>query len=291
MAKKRYDKGALFNDYLLTLWRGMEHIESVFGVKGLLDQVFGVEAPKGGAGELHDLSQITPTAMAHVEKSCAWVNMSELYDYAVEGLLVDGRQAEELVLYGQEILLALSTEGSSPCQEWTDIVSMGDARFGLHDGASISPEKIALLANVDLRTVRNAISAGELNAEKIMGVMLVDHESAIRWLHGRRGFKPTRIINMQDVDLQEIDSALALATLLKERRQKLALDEHRDILPSAHPAVNDQILNDLEEGLFALPLDAAFPLADFYRLERTDFLRALMRCFYPEQYKALASNA
>jgi hypothetical protein len=291
MAKKRYDKQALFNDYLRALWQGMEHIESTFEVKGLCAQVFGEKTTEQGRMGSYELDQISANARAHVEESDAWRTLSGLYDYAVDGLLHDGDYAEDLVLFGQEILAALIMEESAPCREWFEIVAMGDARFGLQDGTSETPERLALLANVDIRTVRNAISAGELSATKVMGDLHVEHDSAVRWLHGRRGFKPTRIINMQGVNLHEVKSPLVLATLLKERRAALKLDDHRDILPPAHPAANDQVLNDLEDGIFTLTLDAAFPLADFYQLERTEFLKTLMRCFYPEQYKALTGAA
>ncbi|MFW5453942.1 hypothetical protein [Thioalkalivibrio sulfidiphilus] len=291
MAKKRYDKQALFNDYLLALWQGMAHIESTFQVSGLCGQVFGGHMPERNTSDFEGDSVFGPEARDHVEASDAWRTLSGLYDYAVDGLLEHGSHAEDLVLFGQEILQVLSTEHSSPSDAWFDIVAMGDARFGLHDGSSISPERLALLANVDLRTVRNAISAGELDAMKVMGEQHIEHDSAVRWLHGRRGFKPTRIINMRGVALEEVTSPLALASLLRERREKLKLDEHRDILPPAHPAASAQILNDLEDGVFTLTLDAAFPLANFYQLDRTEFLKTLMRCFYPEQYKALTGAA
>jgi hypothetical protein len=291
MANKRYDKQTLFNDYLLALWQAMDHIESTFEVKGLCEQVFGEKLPHQNHWHSYELDRISANARAHVEASDAWKTLSGLYDYAVDGLLHGGDYAEDLVLFGQEILAALTMEESAPCREWFEIVAMGDARFGLQDGTSDTPERLALLANVDVRTVRNAISAGDLTTKKVMGTLMIEHESAVKWLHGRRGFKPTRIINMQGVNLHEVSSPLVLSTLLKERRAALKLDDHRDILPPAHPAANDQVLNDLEDGNFTLTLDAAFPLADFYQLERTEFLKALMRCFYPEQYKALASTA
>lgn len=287
MATKRYDKQALFDDYLLALWRGLEHIESTFGVEGICRQVFGGEAPVGDPEAADAISGISDAARAHVEASGAWRVLSSLYDYAFEGLLRHGDHPEDIVHLGNEVLDALTTEHSSPSEEWSELVAMGDARFGIHDGYPVTPEKLALLANVDIRTVRNAISAGDLAASKVMGTLLVEHESAIKWLRGRRGFKPTRIINMQGVDLRDTHSPLDLAALLKERRRSLKLDETRDTLPPSHPAANDQVLNDLEDGVFTPSLDAAYPLADFYQLERTEFLNALMRCFYPDQYQAL----
>lgn len=290
MAKKRYDKDALFNDYLLALWQAMEHIERTFEVQGISEQVLGERPPEEGRSGTYDLALLSANARSHVEHSKSWGILSGLYDYAVDGLLSDGDFAEDLVLYGKEILSVLIVEDSSPCQEWFDIVLMGDTRFGLHGGGQFLPESLAMLANVDVRTVRNAISAGDLDARKVMGDLWIEHDSALRWLQRRRGFKPTRIINMRGVDLKEIASPLVMAAFLKERREKLKLNDHRDTLPPAHPATNDQTLKNLEDGIFTLTLDAAFPLADFYQLERIDFLKALMRCFYPEQYKALTEN-
>jgi hypothetical protein len=47
------------------------------------------------------------------------------------------------------------------------------------------------------------------------------------------------------------------------------------------------VFQEVERGIFNLPLDSVFHLADFYRLDRKVMLSCVMRIFYPEQLQAL----
>jgi hypothetical protein len=46
----------------------------------------------------------------------------------------------------------------------------------------------------------------------------------------------------------------------------------------------------LEAGVFALPLDAVFPVADFYQVDRKAFLECVMRVFFYEELRMLDSR-
>jgi hypothetical protein len=44
-------------------------------------------------------------------------------------------------------------------------------------------------------------------------------------------------------------------------------------------------------GVFNLPLDTVRPLADFYQLNRTDFLFSVMKVFYEDQHRTLTKKS
>jgi hypothetical protein len=58
-----------------------------------------------------------------------------------------------------------------------------------------------------------------------------------------------------------------------------------------HPLVDAKALNELEMGVFKLPLDTVTPLADFYQIDRRDFLVTVMKVFYEDQYRVLAETS
>ncbi len=60
--------------------------------------------------------------------------------------------------------------------------------------------------------------------------------------------------------------------------------------PVRHTSVNAGVLTQLESGVFALPLDAVFPLADFYGLPQHAFLECLMRVFFRTEFDAIIEH-
>ena len=285
---KLFDKEKLFLNYLSVAQQVFSALEAIFAVDGVCAQIFGDECDDQVLDP--DGRHLSEDVKARVRRSGAWQTVSALFDYAVDGVLSGGVDPAEIVMGGAEVLSYLETENVGPAEEWTDVTRLGDGRFALDQGESLDIERVALLANVHVRTVRNAISAGELVAEKVLGSTMVDNASARRWLNDRRGFIPTTIRDAGSAQIEEANSPPALAALVRQRREELDLDASRNVLAPSHPAQNDQILQDLERGMFSAPLDAAFPLADFYQFDRVQFLRAIMRCFFPEQLKVLAET-
>jgi hypothetical protein len=57
-----------------------------------------------------------------------------------------------------------------------------------------------------------------------------------------------------------------------------------------HSSVNQDAINQLESGVFTLPLDAVFPIADFYQVSRKEMLECVMRVFFSEELSMLASD-
>lgn len=266
-------KEKLFDNFHLAALHSFQALESQYGVSGLCDQVFGRD---------HE----GPQSKDQLRASDAWLTLSALFDYAVDGVQYDAH-AEDIVIGGAEVLSLATSENSHPSDEWHQIVAMGDGRFALDAGDSVMIEKIALLANVDIRTVRNAISAGELAAEKVGGVTFVENASARAWLLTRKGFRPTVLGDNVGTSMESIASPAEFGAFLGRQRAKVGGGDEGRKLTVFHRSVNAQELAKLEAGIFCMPLDAVFPIADFYQVGRRDLLDCVMRVFFRDELDML----
>lgn len=270
-------KERLFAEFHLTALHSFKALESQFGVSGLCDQVFGQDAE----GE---------QSRDHLRASGAWATLSALFDYAVDGVQI-GVHADDIVIGGAEVLSLATSENSYPSKEWSQIVAMGDGRFSLDAGDSVSIETVALLANVDIRTVRNAISAGELVAEKVGKETSIENASARTWLHTRKGFRPTVAGHNADTSMEDIATPAQFGAFLSRQRAKIGADDGGKKLTVFHRSVTAQELAKLEAGIFSMPLDAVFPLADFYQVGRRELLDSVMRVFFRDEFDMLMDRA
>lgn len=242
-------------------------------------------------------------AKDHFRESNAWKELSELYEYAVNGVVAyeyDANYADRsyIVTNGAAIIEVLSTGVGRLSPEWTEIYFMADGRFGLDGGSSISLAKLALLARVDLRTVRNAVSAGQIatyKEDKIneQDTVFAENASARRWLLGRKGFKPTLRTNLEREQIGDINSPAGFGSFMAQQRKEVEeILDADDIAKRSvnHSSVNQDAINQLEAGIFTLPLDAVFPIADFYQVSRKAMLDCVMRVFFSEELSMLASD-
>lgn len=291
MAKKTH-KEQLFESSFYATQATLEVLESHFLIH-VMDQAF------GGA----DIATEEQKAKEHFRASNAWRELSALYEYAINGVVdseYDTQYADRsyIVTNGAAIIEVLSSGEGRLSPEWTEIYTMGDGRFCLDGGERISLLKLALLARVDLRTVRNAASAGHLvtcKEEKMLeqDTVFAENASARRWLLGRKGFKPTLLTNLEREQIGEINSPSGFGSFLAQQRKDVeeVLDA-ADIAKRSvnHPSVNQGAINQLESGVFTLPLDAVFPIADYYQVSRKEMLECVMRVFFSEELSMLASD-
>lgn len=282
----------LFEDFFVNMVSTTERLERLFDLTGIQEQIFGRQIT------LHDPSLAGPRERLRANRS--WLLMSELYEFAVDGVSRVGTKDSQsdgessLVIDAGEIIALLTGEVFGPDAEWHQIVKMADGRVALAEGMAIDVERVALLANVDVRTVRNAISSGALPAED----GLISCSDARAWLLGRKGFKPTVHVREHAQALPEVDSAERFGALLRQCRIRRVYevvpnaeavhDPMAVELPlDAYPGLTKDTLREVESGVFRLPLTHTTPLADFYGLPREEFLRCVMRVFFPEQLAIL----
>lgn len=272
-----YDPDQMFMDFFRSTQEALSLLEVLFGVDGACDQVLG-----GGPPAAQQQSLLA---------SPAWGTLTRLREYALLGRL-GGRETQDIVIDGANVLALVTTENVRPEESWRRILAMADARSGLDNGDPVELGRVALLANVDVRTVRNAVSSGELLSTKEGGLQFIDNASARRWLAGRRGFKPTEVDDGSlTLAVGSVATPVQFAALLASRRKDLALDARDSKLVVLHPAVSPPALAKLEAGVFSLPLDAVFPVADFYQLPRKEFLACVMRVFFRAELDALVGLA
>lgn len=264
-----YTKESLFNDFYRSTKETLNCFELHFGISNLNEQVLGID-PESEETRLRQLH--------------SWKSLSNLYDYAVDGL----EQTEDpmdTVLGGAEALSLVTIEMNQPSSAWDSIVRMADGRYALEEGMGMDPHNVALLAKVDIRTVRNAISGGEMIAEKSGDTVLIENASARQWLLNRKGF--VRTIHQSATSLSEVDSPSKFGSALIAQRERQNIQLDANVVAVFHSSVSKSRLKELEGGIFTLPLDAVFPLADFYQFSRKEFLACVMRVFFPQQLEML----
>ena len=216
-----------------------------------------------------------------VQASPIWKTVNEMYDYGVEGTPVPttpestgsviGRHIEvELFLHALNTLpmkLYLDVQGSAPpsfailsarCAAARLVLDGGDRRtdyatdeFGPGNGdfGYLTLAEIALLANMDERSVRNAANPklpNPLTTEPVGRRSLVRPEEARRWLATRKGFIPTKAINKGEADrLPSYDLELPLAFLEKvySEAKELGIPFKTNLTERLHRAF-DQLKGD-----------------------------------------------
>ncbi|WP_342130128.1 hypothetical protein [Hydrogenophaga sp. OTU3427] len=180
-----------------------------------------------------------------------------------------------------------------------DLVAKVIARWNLDMGQTLSPGELALLANMNERSVRNAMGpGGELKVTTNGGI---DSAEALRWLSGRRGFVPTQYRNLDKTaqTLPDDLDAVELPTFVTSRLKAFWTPE------SASPqtfSMNypDWIMAAAREcdippdRLYAacrLPLDIdprdCRSLAKVLRVEVVWFTHQVMTAMYPDQMDML----
>lgn len=167
--------------------------------------------------------------------------MSFLHDYAEEGILPRNFYNDECISEAIEDAGDFIRMLKGANQDYSDenflsdamkMVKAADTRYGMDfffsDESGIEIDQITYLGKVGERTVRNAISAGELKSYKKRcdvrdsDIVYIEKDSAYKWLLKRRGFKPTVIPAEDSINLLEVKSAVQLKSFLKSQSKAAA---------------------------------------------------------------------
>ena len=175
---------------------------------------------------LYGVSDYAWTEKEAIERSPVWEAVSEMYDYGVEGIptgdLVPGSRIDGAHAHVEMFFRGLDTPHMRTCLEASDnapprlamlavqsavarmVLDSGDrytdfgaGEYGMGKGdcGYLTLAEVALLANMDERSVRNAANPklpDPLKTEQVGKRSLVSPEEARRWLAGRKGFVPTK---------------------------------------------------------------------------------------------------
>jgi hypothetical protein len=272
-------KDQLLEDFIQSASETFHALQYEFGFKELVSHFL-----DGRSSQDLQNEELKQQIKKHVKATDAWTHLNRLYDFAVDGLS-DGEEISYIVTNAADILDLVGHSKYPLHPAWKRLVWQGDGRVNLEEGGSFELDKLAYLADVDVRTVRNAISAGALTLTKVMGTDMVESESARKWLLGRRGFKPTVHAKRSSLEMEAIDKPYTFGILLTQQRDHIV--DEGGVLNSQHAALTPDVISDLESGLFNLPLSMTNPVADYYQLARKPFLACVMRSFFAEQYQMM----
>lgn len=288
---KNIDKEALFKNYVETAFYVFEEFNSLFTQKSIsiYSSLVGLESQE--RPEKSD-EEVLATAEEHMKGTLAWFALSEMYDYAVNGIAPKHLETGDLVNCLGDVIHFFDIGKYSLNDEWKYVFSKASARYALDDGQDLDVDQLATLGAVDVRTVRNAVSAGDLIAEKRDGTVYVNNYSALHWLIRRRGFKQTVNTSSNVQGLSEVTNASKFGSYLREQRIESYSDPELWDLTNMKSICGwkTRDLMDLESGVFNFSLHHVFPLADFYGLDRTLFLKAILANFFPDEYIALTKD-
>jgi hypothetical protein len=95
------------------------------------------------------------------------------------------------------------------------------------------------------------------------------------------------MLNGGSINLEEITGPAEFGAFLSAQRTKIGLVGDENKLAVFHPSVDARAILEIESGVFKLPIDTVFPIADFYQIDRKRFLACVMRVFFGEQLSAL----
>ncbi|MEH6626582.1 MAG: hypothetical protein V7739_09060 [Motiliproteus sp.] len=225
-----------------------------------------------------------------------------LYDFAVGGVgLPVGDLIPQAGIFWTLSLFAEDMGGSlrkSKFSQVSKLLNLYQARVDLDgdNGCAESPadtltvQQVALLGCLDERSVRNAISNGDIQTVRDGSATAIPNQEARRWLLGRRGFKATKWPDETVIPLEWAKTFPELTLALVERRKELSGSENiSDLVAWCDKSqVSTGDIEVLESGEFPWPLSKCHDLALTYEVPEMLMTHAIMRVFFPEQYQLMS---
>lgn len=227
-----------------------------------------------------------------------WTYMQTLYEFATTAQTA-GTEDDilEALQAGIEFFRGvLTVNGESRDLEAIDdspcirVLNEALARWSLDEGLDLTLKQMALLARVDVRTIRNAASSkgsDHLKTIKEGGRTLVDNDAAREWLSNRRGFKESRYLGSEQA-IPPLSTPAELGAWLRNRRTEKGFDNAEGLAKEiGWPAKRASEIVALEEGKRGCHVEDCAVLADTLELDPGWLTSVVMQVFYPNQYGLL----
>lgn len=268
-------------------------------LKGTTDELFGLPLDTSEITHQPNLYSLNETqrkiAFQKFTGTSIYRTCKELYEYAVNGIFTHQHWidiVEDVNIYLQHI-----HSDFSPIHPNTQIiVDLALLRFGI-DGeldektffcGSKEFKVIALMANLDERTVKNAHSQGLFNGD----AGDFDFRAIKLWLSTKRGFTSTKGLgSKEELSLSNIKTASDFGNFLKEKRENLGALFDMKVFQTKHYLFDKKTVQELENGFFNLPLNTVSILADCYYLNEIDFLECVMNVFFSCELEKIRGSA
>ncbi|WP_180130299.1 MULTISPECIES: hypothetical protein [unclassified Acinetobacter] len=294
MAKEKViSKEEFFQNIYTCALGNFSTMEGHMGIHGIMGQVFGVNNIEN-LGTAYDLPTFSTEiedklAKNHFMNGLIWSPFECIYEYAVNGDA--SRCSMDEITDCVDFIHILHSDHFHVSNGSNDIITMALARHALEHDSEVMfyniktcnyPLAIAHLADIDLRTLKNAISAGEIEA---FSKHELSSASLKHWLSKRKGFKPTFYV--KQTQNFSFNSPTSFATMLKEARLHLEENFNPEELLNACSCSN--VIEQLELGIFELPLNFLPLIAKTYEIPYPILFKQVMQTFYPNEY-ALLTN-
>lgn len=220
-------------------------------------------------------------------------SMLRAYDYVMNARWPTGNDISEPleeVAQFMEFWDRLTPE-DSPCRYVHDTAF---ARWAIDEPwleMNLDFGQIALLAEVDERTVRNAASGkgpNQLATIKVGSKTLVRPEDALNWLKTRPSFRPTVFYTTKGD--QSFSNATEFGQFLVTAREELGMDRAQLLHRLGWPEEKGGYLANLEHGLMPCRLGEVIPLARALNKSEEGFLRRFMEVFYSTEWQILTTS-
>lgn len=267
-------------------------IEAYMGIHGLIGQVFGVNDLEE-LGSAYDLPSFNTEldeniAKTHFKNGQIWYPFEWVYEYAINGngykCCID--EITDCVDFAH----ILNSDHFQISQQSHEVITMALVRHAIEHDPTVMylnvdncnyPKAIAQLAGIDLRTLKNAVSAGEINAFSKNELCA---SSLKQWLLTRKGFKPTIYTNENS---HFFNSPTSFASVLKKARETLDYFDPTKLIEACENQPN--VIEQLELGILDVALDKLPLVAKTYGIPYPILFKQVMQTYYPNEY-ALLTN-
>jgi hypothetical protein len=286
-------KDEFFENIFICALGNFSTIEGYMGINGIMSQVFGIDDYEalGSSYELPTFKtkQDEDTAKNNFMSSSIWYPFDCVYDYAING---HGHNCcIDEITDSIDFAYILHSDHIQISPYSFEIITMALVRHALEHDPTVryintenfnSPKAIAQLAGIDLRTLKNAISAGEIET---LSKKELCASSLKKWLLTRKGFKPTFYNTKSDYFF---NSPVSFAELLKKSREKIGdRFDPSDLLKACPNQPN--VLDEIERGILDLPLDVLPLVSKIYEIPYPVLLKQVMQTYYPNEYSLLTN--
>lgn len=182
-------------------------------------------------------------------------------------------------------------------EEWRksglwEMMELCDARHRLDFENSICVSDIAILANMNEKSVRNALRAeGEHKLQSLDGEN-VESEEAKRWLKSRKtGFRETTFVNFDTDSRPETLGYMEIAPFIRSRLDKLydhkwRWDKESESIGQSFGYTLDQIWS-IANNIEKFPIKDTRKIAKMIKVDPVWFTEQVFTAFFPEQMEMI----
>ena len=288
------------------IWADLQRLNTVLGM-GAMHTLLGLA---DSIDTRHTTLKALELADLDIEKFELGRLALALYDFAADGWLARGLDLqnfydafahyEDFVVSLDSELLALFQKNLrwaadvDPDQVLKTLYKAAKARFELERGTTwgdehgwLDLEGVALLAGMQLPSVRNATNAEGEDALQLYSTNTVTAQEARRWLQHRRNFKPTVIPPMGDATEMQpapLHSLYELGHFMENRWHMLGKHDQHDLLQElGWPPARLAYLQGLWTAPHTLDLRDCPSLSRSLQVHEAWFTTQVMQLMYPQQ--------